>query len=44
MFTYDAKGYVILNYAIILAAKEKITKLVLEIDNAAIEKEILKRN
>lgn len=44
MFTYDAKGYVILNYAIILAAKEKITRLVLEIDNAAIEKEILKRN
>lgn len=38
MFTYDAKGYVILNYAIILAAKEKITRLVLEIDNAAIKK------
>ena len=44
MFTYDEKKYITLNYSVILNAKEKITGLVLEMDEAAIQKGILSRN
>lgn len=44
MFRYDKENRIILNYDVISEAKEKITKLVLEIDNAAIDKKILTEN
>lgn len=44
IFTYDSQNYITLNYSVISNAKEKITKLVLEIDEIAISKGILTRN